>query len=170
VRSARHLVGLPVINTCSGKKNGVVHDLLIGDDWHIRGFILSPRSRFAPCRFIAWDDATSCGEDAITTSDDSYIRLWRGLPDSVTLVEGKRKVRGMPLITVDGMQLGIVEDVYLGKHLGNTIIGFELSDGFISDLIEGRKWLTMPSDVVAGKDAVIVPDLCEDEVKAFYVE
>jgi len=170
VRRAREIVGQPVICTKTGKKSGFVHDLLIGDDWRVRGFILSPRSVFTPCRILAWGDATACGEDAVTTDDPGFIRVWKGLQTSVTLVDGKRKVRGLPVVTTEGLQLGIVEDVYLRKDMGNTIIGFELSEGFISDLTEGRKWLSMPETAIAGTDALVVPARSEDAVTPFYAD
>jgi uncharacterized protein YrrD len=183
VRRARDIVGLPVICTKTGKKAGTVYDLLIVDDWRIASFILSPRNLFTPCRIMNWDDAVSCGEDAVTIEDPGLIRTvatashskrslssttWKELRSSVTLVDGKRKVRGLPIVTTDGLQIGFVEDVYLRKDMGNTIIGFELSEGFISDLTEGRKWLSLPKTAIAGKDAIVVPAHCEEAVAPFF--
>jgi uncharacterized protein YrrD len=70
---------------------------------------------------------------------------------------------------MNGNQLGIIEDVYFSKKLGNKIKGFEISEGFISDLTEGRKWLTLPDSVTRGEEAVIVPAHCEEEVTEFFV-
>jgi len=169
VRRAREIVGLPVIDAKTGKQVGKVYDLLIGDDWRIDGFILSPRSLFMPCRYMAWSDAASCGEDAVTTRQPKRIRNWKRVRGGITLVDGRRKVRGLPLMTTEGHILGVVEDVYLEKQMGNTVIGFELSEGFISDLIEGRKWLSMPETAIAGDDALVVPAGSEQTVAPFCV-
>ncbi|MOA67251.1 hypothetical protein D3C78_1943430 [compost metagenome] len=53
--------------------------------------------------------------------------------------------------------------------MGRQIIGYEISEGFISDLKEGRKWLPMPEKVTIGEDAVIVPIHCIEEVDELFV-
>ncbi|WP_234410574.1 hypothetical protein [Caldalkalibacillus mannanilyticus] len=40
--------------------------------------------------------------------------------------------------------------------MGN-IIGYELSDGFFSDLMEGRRVMKSPEHLLIGKDAMIIP-------------
>jgi len=63
-------------------------------------------------------------------------------------------------VTVDGEQLGRVSDVYFSEILGTQIVGYELTDGFIADVMEGRRWLPVPSDldsVMLGENAIIVP-------------
>jgi uncharacterized protein YrrD len=39
-----------------------------------------------------------------------------------------------------------------------TLIGYELSDGWISDLTEGRKWIKTHTPPVWGKDVLIAPE------------
>ena len=73
------------------------------------------------------------------------------------------------MITVGGHELGMVEDVYLDQNWGKQIVGYELSEGFISDLKEGRKWLPMPDSATKGEDAIIVPGHCAQEVEELFV-
>nr|WP_253944867.1 hypothetical protein [Paenibacillus sp. NEAU-GSW1] len=61
-----------------------------------------------------------------------------------------------------------MSDVYFYPFQGTQIIGYELTDGFISDLMEGRKWLRAPDDsdaVLLGEDAIIVPAVSETELE-----
>jgi uncharacterized protein YrrD len=54
-----------------------------------------------------------------------------------------------------------LEDVYFQEEVG-TIIGYELSDGFFSDLVEGRRMIKKPNKLFIGKDALVVHQV-EDE-------
>jgi uncharacterized protein YrrD len=74
-------------------------------------------------------------------------------------------MKGTPIITVEGHQLGMVEDVYLQQDLGKQIVGFELSEGFLSDIRDGRKWLPLPKEAISGEDAIIVPLHCTQELE-----
>nr|WP_243864300.1 PRC-barrel domain-containing protein [Paenibacillus castaneae] len=81
---------------------------------------------------------------------------------------GLVKLKDLPVVTVQGLQLGRVSDVYFYPNQGTQIIGYELTDGFVSDVMEGRKWLRAPSDpdaVLLGEDAIIVPAVSEAELE-----
>jgi uncharacterized protein YrrD len=141
----------------TGKQVGTAKDLLMGDKWHIEAVLLESKHWFSATSCILWKDVISIGEDAITiNNEDAVSRLDESLAYT-SLLNGDRKVKGMPVLTVNGQQLGIVDDVYLDQELGNNVIGYELTEGFISDWKEGRKWLPLPESVTLGEDAIIVP-------------
>ncbi len=54
----------------------------------------------------------------------------------------------------------MVEDVYFQEELG-TIIGYELTDGFLSDVTQGRKMLPKVEPLTVGTDAIVVPSEME---------
>ncbi len=54
----------------------------------------------------------------------------------------------------NGRELGMVEDVYFMEDMG-ILMGYELSDGFISDLREGRKVFRPNSPLTWGEDVLI---------------
>lgn len=166
---ARYIIGLPIICLQNGKRAGKVFDLLIDQDWQLAGVILGPKGWFSPRRTVARNDIVSCGEDAITIENRSFIHTLNDESSQTTMLEGKHKIKGLPIMTVNGIQLGILEDVYFSKQMGNKIKGFEISEGFISDLTEGRKWLALPDSVKRGEEAIIVPAQCEKEVTEFFV-
>ena len=84
-------------------------------------------------------------------------------------------MKDLPVVTVHGEQLGRVSDVYFDDLQGTQIVGYELTDGFIADMMEGRKWLPAPrklDDVMLGEDVIIVPAVSEARLGAcrgFYV-
>lgn len=169
MRKAHELIGLPVLTVDSGKQIGQVKDLLVGPDWNIRGIMLEVKNWFSSLRYIPWEGIVAAGEDAITIPNESVIREFEHVEECHAFLEGNRKIKGLPVITVGGHKLGVVEDVYLNQNWGKQIIGYELSEGFISDLKEGRRWLPMPESATKGEDAIIVPVHCAQEVEELFV-
>ncbi|MBD0381750.1 PRC-barrel domain-containing protein [Paenibacillus sedimenti] len=170
MRKAHDLIGLPVLTVESGKQIGQVKDLLLDPTWNIRGIVLETKHWFSSLRYIPWEDLIAAGEDAITIPNDSVIQeLEQADGHQYALLEGSRKIKGLPIVTVGGQQLGMVEDVYLNLEWGTQIVGYELSEGFISDLKEGRRWLPMPESATKGEDAIIVPVHCTQELEELFV-
>ncbi|WP_068774204.1 PRC-barrel domain-containing protein [Paenibacillus sp. FJAT-26967] len=171
MRKARDLIGLSVLCIATGKRVGTVRDLLFDQEWTVLGILLDAKHWFSSCRYIHADDILACGPDALTIEDAGCIR------DSAEAEElgltafhgGKHRLKELPVVTVNGHQLGVIEDVYLLEKLGTKIVGFELSEGFVSDLKEGRKWLPLPVSLTIGEDAVIVPLTSRLEVDEIFV-
>ncbi|MDF2722194.1 MAG: hypothetical protein K0Q59_1869 [Paenibacillus sp.] len=161
MHKAQHLIGLPVIEVRTGKQLGTAKDCVIDREWNIRGILLESKSWFSSPRYIAWEHIVNVGEDAVTVEHDQVVQERDDSDtDTFLLLDGSFKLKGLPVITVDGNSLGLIEDVYFGEKMDKQIVGYELSDGFISDLKEGRKWLPFAGTVVLGEDAVIVPASC----------
>lgn len=64
-------------------------------------------------------------------------------------------MQGMPVITANGKQLGILEEVYFDEVQGK-IVGYELSDGFVNDVLDGRQVIRHPDQLLFGEDAFVV--------------
>ena len=58
-------------------------------------------------------------------------------------------------MTAEGERLGFLEDVYFLEEVG-TIIGYEISDGFFSDMMEGKRVIKAEQPPAIGKDAIII--------------
>ncbi|WNQ13020.1 PRC-barrel domain-containing protein [Paenibacillus aurantius] len=165
MRKAKEIIGLPVIDLRSGKQLGTVKDLVMGGDWEAVSLLLETKTWFTAPRCIRWEDAYSIGEDAVTVDGGQAVTECSDSDEAIFLLEGRRKLSGLPVITVNGVQLGLTEDVYFPEELDKRIIGFELTDGFLSDITEGRKWLPLPGKAVMGEDCILVPVQCQLEVK-----
>jgi uncharacterized protein YrrD len=157
MRKAQDVIGLPVFDINHGKQIGKVIDLCIDPEWRLRGVLLQQSHWFQKGNYIPITSVCSFGEDAVTVEEEESQPLqdlreksWFGL------TTGHPRMKGLPVITVDGHQLGMVEDVYFAEELG-IILGYELSDGFLSDLTEGRITLDRPDDTIFGEDAIVIP-------------
>jgi uncharacterized protein YrrD len=169
LKRARDVIGLPIICVQSGKQAGNVKDLLIGAEWQIEAVLLESRRWFSATQCIRWENVIALGDDAITIENEEAIGCLDESREYTSLLNGDKKVKGMPVLTVNGQQLGIVDDVYLDHDLGKNVVGYELTDGFISDLKDGRKWLPLPESVTVGEDAIIVPVHCHGSLEEIYI-
>lgn len=165
----QQLIGLPVIVIHSGKLVGTVKDAWFDENWKLNGLILEFAKWFAwKARIVPWNEVLTCGEDAVIISGEDAVILMKPKQVRRAFYTGIVKLKDMPVITVHGDQLGMLSDVYFYPLQGTQIVGYELTDGFISDLMEGRKWLKAPSDpdlVLLGEDAIIVPAVSEAELE-----
>ncbi len=169
VRRTRDVIGLPVICVHTGKQVGEVTDLLLDEDWQVQAFLLGAGHWFQEATCVEWEDVIALGEDAVTIKREDAIKPLEAKNTWKLLLGGRHRIKGLPLLTVNGQQLGVVEDVYLDAKTGKKVIGYELTEGFISDLKEGRKWLPMPDSVKVGEDALIVPVRASEALEEIFV-
>ncbi|PZE19470.1 PRC-barrel domain-containing protein [Paenibacillus xerothermodurans] len=170
MKKARNVIGLPVICVETGKQVGTCKDLLLDEEWHIEAVLLESRHWFTPTHCILWENVIALGDDAITIENEDAICYVDDSREYTSLLNGDRKVKGMPVLTVNGQQLGVVDDVYLDHEMGKNVIGYELTEGFISDLKDGRKWLPLPETVTVGEDAIIVPVHCHESLEEIFIQ
>ncbi|OXM86802.1 PRC-barrel domain-containing protein [Paenibacillus rigui] len=169
MKRARDVIGLPIISVKTGKQIGTAKDMELGEDWSIEAVLLETKHWFSTPGCILWKDIIALGEDAITVHDEDAVTQREEGAGHTSLINGDRKLKGLPVVTANGQQLGIVDDVYLDPNLGKKVIGYELTEGFISDLREGRKWLPLPESVTVGEDAIIVPMHCQDALEDSFI-
>ncbi|WP_424768776.1 PRC-barrel domain-containing protein [Paenibacillus sp. sgz302251] len=165
----QQLIGLPVIVIHSGRRVGTVKDAWFDEHWRLCGIILDDAKWLhSYVKIVAWSEVLSCGEDAVIIASAEVVAQMKPKQLLRSFYTGLVKLRDLPVVTVQGLQLGRVSDVYFYPNQGTQIVGYELTDGFVSDLMEGRKWLRAPSDpdaVLLGEDAIIVPAVSEAELE-----
>lgn len=159
MQRARDIIGLPVIEWETGKEAGSVQDLLFNKQWQYKGLLLEEKNFFHKGSYVPASAVLSFGPDyimiranAITSFDSSS--MWQ------TLRTGRTPLKGKPVVTVHGCHLGFVADVYLEPHAGK-IVGYELSDGILSDMLDGRRVIRDTQRITLGKNAVIVEDITD---------
>lgn len=156
MRNARDLIGLPVLDIVSGKRLGTVKDYLVTKDWKILGIVLDYKSWFNAARYVEWKNIVSAGSDALVINSKKSVKKWKQAPGALYLGGGKIHLRGLPLISVEGVQMGRLEDVYFSEKMEDSIVGLELSDGLLTDLQEGRRVISLPAGAICGEDVITV--------------
>jgi uncharacterized protein YrrD len=100
---------------------------------------------------------SSIGKDAvIVDSEDPLLLLDSSTKDWTGILSGQKKLRGRPVILSNGCEVGRLENVYFMEEVG-TLVGYELSDGWMSDVKVGRKMLKSDIPLVWGEDVLIAP-------------
>ncbi len=155
MRKLQDVIGLPVLDICSGKQVGTVKDLYFNTSGELKGLSVEKNQAFlAKLHYLPFEQIGAIGDDAVTISSVTSL-----IPDKQAgygFVSGSLSYKELPVITTNGHELGHIKDVYFLEEVGK-IIGYEISDGFISDITEGRRTIKAPQKVVLGEDAMIVP-------------
>ncbi|WP_110931816.1 PRC-barrel domain-containing protein [Paenibacillus bouchesdurhonensis] len=159
------MIGLSVFDVEGGKQVGKVLDVMLNEDWTISGITLEGKVMFSSsCKVVLWEDIVAYGEDAVMIRNQQAVRRWEAENIQLTFISGNGKLKELPVLTEDGTMIGYVADVYFEQDLGNTITGIEISDGFISDLMEGRKMLPFIPGMTKGENAIMVPPNSEQRL------
>lgn len=168
MRRTREWIGLPVLELETGERIGVVTDVYFDSEQHTaKRLVIERTGIFAGNAAIPLVDVRSVGEDAITIEMASLCEKWQNQPGELSLVSGDDSWVGKELYTENGTILGAVADVYIGEESDN-IVGYEVSDGLLADLVAGRKWLPFVHTVQVGEQIIVKSDarLSELQVEA----
>jgi uncharacterized protein YrrD len=157
MKKGRDLVNLPVIDLSSGRLVGKVKEILIGDQYFIKGFVVITDKNTR--HNVAIQEVQSIGRDAV------LLHSWREhSPESAFLEEPSRDYSGSLVLTSTGRSLGTIQDVVLQED-GHVVAGFEVSDGYLKDLLMGRTVVAAEDVLTYGNGAVIVNDLEQGDEK-----
>ncbi|HVJ50463.1 PRC-barrel domain-containing protein [Desulfitobacterium sp.] len=149
MRRARELIGLPVLNLKSGDAIGWIQDVVFDSEAHkVSGMLLENGHIFHSGKGLPRSAIAAVGKDALTVKDN--------LVQDIKGVKWSEKV-GNQVFTQAGEAKGTIQDVFLDDS-ADSIVGFEVSDGLFSDLIQGRGAILQENIMVDGKDVLIVED------------
>lgn len=154
MRTFSSIKGLPVYERNSGEIIGKILDISISETGEIKGFLIDEKGFLGRNRLLDIDSIVSFGRDVVMIKNSFTLQ-------PLTLEEGDHLfykhggLAGKEILTESGNKLGLLDDVYFGEEVG-TIIGYEVSDGFFTDLTDGKKMITPNQVLKVGKDAVVV--------------
>lgn len=153
MRTFSLLKGLPVYNLKNGAKVGDVCDLCITDSGLVKGLLIKKGIFLKQTFFLAIDKVASFGWDGIMVNGLDQLEKPKTITDYT--FTHKHSLSGKMLMTKSGETLGLLNDVYFQEEMG-TIVGYEVTDGFFSDITEGRQLIESELPPAIGKDAIIV--------------
>lgn len=151
MRTFSLLKGQPVFETKNGLKIGEISDLCISKRGTVEGLIVKKGVLFKQSFFLNIERVESFGWDGVMIEDASQLEKLKESPD-YTLAQS---LEGMMMISKSGESLGMLKDVYFREELG-TIVGYEITDGFFSEITEGKQIIQSGKPLTIGKDAIIV--------------
>ncbi len=144
--------GLPVIAENSGKKLGTVADLCLAEG-QVYGLIVNKQNFLKQKLYLDYGKIQSIGPDGVMISSEEALE--KRLDNPFHTLSHQSPIAGKMVMNREGESLGILNDVYFKEELG-TIVGYEISDGFFSDLQDGKKIIKAVGPAKLGKDTIIV--------------
>lgn len=154
MRTFTNVYGQSVFDLGTGQELGKIEDLYIDHKTgKIIGLVIDKKGWFNQDMLLPIESIKQFGTDGIMISSKNVLKPFR--KGSVSFAEGKKRLKGKPLLTAEGEKLGLVEDVYFMEEMGN-IVGYEVTEGLIADIKEGKKVVKTKNPPTIGEEVLIV--------------
>ena len=153
LRTFSLLKGQPVFDTKTGTKIGEVIDLCIAGSGVVDGLLVKKGVFLKQTYFLDIQKVASFGWDGVMIEDIGDLVKLKNTPEYT--ITHQHPLDGSMLFSKSGDSLGMLKDVYFQEEVG-TIVGYEITDGFFSDITEGKQVIQSGKPPAIGKDAIIV--------------
>lgn len=153
MRTFSLLKGQPVFEIKTGTKIGEVTDLCISNEGTVKGLLVKKGVFLKQNFYLNIQKVDSFGWDGVMIEDRTHLEKMKKTPDYT--FTHQQPLNGTMILSKSGDSLGMLKDVYFQEELG-TIVGYEITDGFFSDLSEGKQVIQSGKPPAIGKDAIIV--------------
>ena len=157
MQKLRYVIGLPVLETETGKQIGEISEVIVDIEAAlVCGFIIAGSNWFASESIIAFEDLFSLGRDAMMVRNQHVLRQL----NMQVIHNNKYYLRDLfdkQIFTDSGLRLGVLADI-LFDHITGEIKWYQISDSIITDLLYGRMMMPLPQTQTVGQDKVIVPE------------
>lgn len=153
----REILSLPIVTSDERKQIGEVKDLIYDPSRRIiLGYLVESGGWLKEDRGFLHGDLITREDGCLVIKDESVIRSINSIPELREALNQKRDIRGLRVEHNNGHYLGVIRDLVVNGHTGE-ITGYEISDGVIQDLLDGRTTIAAegitvsPDKVVADK-------------------
>jgi uncharacterized protein YrrD len=152
------VIGLTVTAQESGKQLGAVVDLLFNSKQQFVGCMLEHCGWWRHRRFLPKKEIANAGKDAVIVPHASSLVPFTKKEEAYTcFLNGEKRLKGRTVLLTNGTFLGMVENVYFSMEMG-TLVGYELSNGLLNDLRDGRKLFQVEHPVDWDMETFMVPE------------
>lgn len=153
LRTFSLLKGLRVY-TERGESIGKVSDICISDSGKVEGIIIHRKAFFKKTMYLSLNDVHSFGPEGIILGNDKVLQE-EHKPVSDHYFFHADSISGKMLMSEAGEELGLLQDVYFLEKKG-TIVAYETTDGFFSEIAEGKRLVESKQPPALGKDAIVI--------------
>lgn len=168
MRKGHKLIGLKVLSQTDGADLGQVRDLVFDHEANqCIALVLSERALFGmvKAQIVLWSEIAAIGSDAVMVTSEHAKISANDVTRVKELMEAETALSGTKIYTEDGQNLGSFADVYLDEATGK-VVGYEMSGGFVSDTMTGKRYMPADHDLVAGSDTILVSSSVAGELEA----
>ncbi len=158
------VLNLPVVCANNGKKAGAVKDIIFSpESREVKAFLLEHKGLEIKKKVLKLGSILNLGEDAVIIDSPGCVKSL-GKASYSAEFKDEGSIIGLRIFTRSGEELGIVKDVIFDWQTGR-IEGFEVSDGLLQDIIQGRNILPLFGKVEFGEDNVLVEKEAVEEME-----
>lgn len=151
----RRILSLPVVIQDSRRTIGEVKDIIYDPAKNrILGYLVENGGWLKEGKGFLHRDLVRMENEYVILEDESAVQKISKLSELKDAIEQNKDVRGLRVEYCNGHCVGVIQDLLVDETTG-LITGYEISDGIIQDLLDGRT--TIPIEEISiCKDKVIV--------------
>ncbi len=139
----REILSLPVVTRDERKQIGEIKDLIYDPTANkVLGYLVEAGGWLRDGKGFLHSELIKRENDCLVVQDESVIRKLSTIPELKEALDKKEDIRGLPIQYDDGQLIGVIQDLVVDEETGE-ITGYEISDGVIQDLLDGR--ITIPN-------------------------
>lgn len=115
------LIGLPVIASDSGQTLGKTQDIITSHEHdRLMGLLIRKGGWAGRAQVIAWSEVITADLDAIVVRSHDSVVDANNMPELQRILEDERRLRGTRMCTTDGVDLGVIMDLFFSRKTGTT--------------------------------------------------
>lgn len=134
----REILSLPVVTLDDRKEIGEVKDIIYNPvESKILGYLIDAGGWFTEARGFPHSELIRLEEDCLVIKNESVIKKISQISEIKDAIDAKADIRGFKVECEDGKCMGVIQDLLLDENSWQ-ITGYEISDGVIQDLLDGR--------------------------------
>jgi len=156
--NSQSVKGMPVICGGNGERIGAVSEVRYTPGRKkIDGILIQDHKRLSNSIYIPLNKIIIFGEAAVIVKEDYLCE--RKEPEKPS------QIFGITVMDLDGREIGTISDIVFDSEEG-TVVGYEISKGFIDDLMNGRNLLTGDSIYHLNGDVLVISGEESDNIKS----
>jgi len=157
MRNGKAMLGKPVVAYDSGEEFRTIIDLIFDQEKNqLLGFLVDEGGWFSNALVLPLKSIQAIGADAVIVASRDTIAPASEFPEIQSILKRDNILKGTRIMTVDGRDLGTMEDLYFDDSTG-AIEGYEVSGGIFADAYSGRSFVPAPDTLKIGEDIAFVP-------------
>ncbi len=152
MRTLSTLKGLPVRRK-NGQLLGTITDLVISSEGLVEGLLLDRKNLLRKKSMIPLPDVLSFDNGSITVRQNTNVLPIKG--KRIFTLTHQHAIFRKLMTTSHGEVIGLLDDVYFSEQKGK-IVAYEISNGFFSDITEGKKMVHTAESPSLEEDAIVI--------------
>ncbi|NLB81279.1 MAG: hypothetical protein GX800_06670 [Clostridiaceae bacterium] len=146
-------INMTVVGEKSNAELGTINDVLLRkNDLKIIGYVVLVGKVIRWARFLHADSVKKMANNIIYVDDASVLLPLSNIKKNSTITSFLKEIKGAQ-IALDGREIGNISDALCNTEIGE-IAYFEVSDGFLEDILHGRQQININNDIVFGNNNV----------------